>query len=94
MKIFTGSERQDRPTRPVEAVTISCVTVLLATTLLAGCTSKTEFGSCIGMADDKDPALIYAVSKWNLFMGILGIEIIIPPILVAVNQMYCPVGRK
>jgi hypothetical protein len=83
-----------RPARTVLRLPLTCVAVLLTATLLAGCTSKTEFGACIGLADDKDPALIYKVSKWNLFLAILGIEMIIPPIWVAVNQTYCPVGRR
>jgi hypothetical protein len=62
--------------------------------ILTGCTSKTEFGDCIGLADDKEPDLIYKVSAWNVFVAVVGIEMIAPPILVAVDETFCPVGRK
>jgi hypothetical protein len=94
MKIFAGPKQHDRLIGHVVGVVMRRIATLLVAALLVGCTSRTEFGPCIGMADDKDPALIYKVSKWNIFMGILGIEMIIPPIVVAKNQMYCPVGLR
>ena len=66
----------------------------LCVLLLAGCTSRTEFGPCIGLADDKDPKLIYKVSGWNIAMGIIFIEMIVPPILVATDETFCPIGKK
>lgn len=68
--------------------------VILAFALLAGCTSQTEFGPCVGIADDKDPALIYKVSVWNAFLGIFFFELIVPPIIVLVDETFCPVGKK
>ena len=61
---------------------------------LAGCTTRTEHGPCIGLGDDKDPALIYKLSAWNLFLGIVFIELIAPPLFVAVDSTFCPVGKK
>ena len=63
-------------------------------TLLAGCTSRTEFGDCIGLADDRQPNLIYKVSAWNIVVAILGFEMIAPPIFVAVDETFCPIGKK
>lgn len=66
--------------------------VLLAT--LAGCASRTQYGQCVGMADDKRPELQYKVSVRNLLVGIVFIELIVPPIIVATNEFYCPVGPR
>lgn len=70
------------------------IVLILSLALLAGCTSRTEFGDCIGIADDKDPKLVYKVSAWNLFWAFVGFELILPPILVLANETSCPVGRK
>jgi hypothetical protein len=68
--------------------------VLVALVLLSGCTNHTEFGTCVGLADDKDPKLVYKVSEMNLFWAIVGFEFILPPIFVAVDETFCPVGVK
>lgn len=62
--------------------------------LMAGCTTRTDYGPCIGLADDKDPALIYKVSAWNIFLGVLGFSLIAPPIYVVVDSTFCPVAKK
>jgi hypothetical protein len=61
---------------------------------LVGCTSRTEYGECIGAFDDKKPDLIYKLSARNLFWGIVGFSLIAPPIFVIVDQTFCPIGRK
>lgn len=68
--------------------------LLIGMLLLTSCTSKTEYGDCIGAFDEKDPTKIYRVSVWNLFWGIVGIELIAPPIFVIVDQTLCPTGLK
>ena len=70
------------------------ITTILATMLMAGCTSRTEYGQCVGLADDKDPTLHYKVSAWNVFLGVVFIEAILPPIVVAVDDTFCPIGKK
>lgn len=67
---------------------------ILAVVVLSSCTSKTEFGPCIGAFDDKDPSLVYKASINNIVWGVLGWELIAPPIVVVVDQFHCPVGRK
>jgi hypothetical protein len=62
--------------------------------LLAGCTSHTEFGPCIGAFDDRDPKLAYKVSVWNAFLGIIFIETIIVPIWIIVDETLCPIALK
>jgi hypothetical protein len=68
--------------------------IALATVFLSGCTTRTEYGDCVGLGDDKNAALHYKVSVWNAFLGVLFVETIIVPIVVAVDEIYCPVGKK
>jgi hypothetical protein len=70
------------------------ILLILAVSLLAACTSKTDFGPCIGLGDDRDPKLEYKLSAWNVAMGVIFVELIAPPIFVAVDETFCPVGRK
>ena len=67
--------------------------ILLATSLV-GCTSKTDLGPCIGINDKPDPNLEYKYSGWNIAMGIIFFEMIAPPIIVALDEVQCPVGKK
>ncbi len=67
---------------------------LVALLLLSSCDSVTQFGPCIGIADDKDPNLIYKLSGWNVAMGIIFIETVFVPIIVLVDNTFCQVGRK
>ncbi len=60
----------------------------------SACTSSTEFGACVGVGDDKNPELVYKVSKWNAFLGIIFIETIIVPIWILVDETMCPVARR
>lgn len=69
-------------------------TILALCLALLGCTTRTEFGPCVGIADDKDPALQYKVSAWNAFLGIFFFSLIAPPVFVLVDSTFCPVGVK
>jgi len=68
--------------------------LLISLLLLAGCTSKTEYGPCIGAFDDRNPKLEYKMSFNNLVVGALFFELILPPISVVVNETFCPIGVK
>ena len=59
---------------------------------LAGCTSETQFGPCIGAFDDKNPELTYKPSVWNVFLAILFSETIIVPVIVVIDETLCPNG--
>ncbi len=74
----------------------TCLMVLLlgCLFLITGCESRTEYGSCIGLGDDRDPSLRYKASTQNIIIGVIFFEMIAPPIIVAVDEFYCPVGRK
>jgi hypothetical protein len=68
--------------------------LVVAAALFTGCKGSTEFGECIGAFDEKDPGLTYKVSVWNATMGVLFVELIIPPIYVIADATLCPVARK
>jgi hypothetical protein len=62
--------------------------------LAAGCTTKTEYGECIGVLQDKKPDLEYKLSGWNTFLAIVFSETIVVPIVVVADEFQCPVGKK
>ena len=68
--------------------------IVLSAVLLLGCTTHTQYGKCIGLADDKNPALIYKVDAWNVFLGIVFFETIIVPLYVVIDNAFCPVDKK
>jgi len=71
------------------------LTILFALlVLLSGCTTRTEYGNCIGAFDDKNPSLLYKLSAWNLFVAIFFSSLIVPPIIVVADETICPVGYK
>lgn len=64
--------------------------------MLSGCTFNTEYGECLGLDDDSDrnPALKYELSTWNIVMGVLFVETLVAPIVVGLEATYCPTGPK
>jgi hypothetical protein len=71
------------------------VILVAAIALLSACTSKTEFGDCVGAFDEKKPELTYKLSGWNTFVGVVFSELfLVPPIMVLVNETFCPVAKK
>lgn len=68
----------------------------LASATVAGCNSENEFGKCVGIgqSDRRDPNLYYDLSIWNVFWGVVGVEMIFPPILVLHHELYCPTGKR
>jgi hypothetical protein len=67
---------------------------VLMAALVSGCTSKTDFGQCVGAFDDKNPALTYKLDVGNAVVGVLFSGLILPPVLVIADETFCPVGRK
>lgn len=70
------------------------VALLCLGAIMAGCVSENEYGSCVGIAQEgrRDPKLYYDLSIWNVFWGVVGVEMIFPPILVLHHELYCPTG--
>lgn len=66
----------------------------IALLLMVSCTSRTDFGPCVGAFDDKDPTKIYKVNAWNVGMAILFFELVLPPVFVITDETFCPIGNK
>ncbi len=59
--------------------------------------NETEPVSCVGFntpESERDSTLVYKVSARNLVVGILFAELIVPPVIVALDELWCPVSRK
>lgn len=68
--------------------------LLLILLLSVGCTSSTPHGKCVGAFEDKNPKKIYEVSTKNVILATVFFQTLFTPILVILNQTYCPVGDK
>lgn len=68
--------------------------IAIAAMFLAGCTTRTQYGECVGIGDDKNPALHYKADVWNVFLGIVFVETVIVPLIVVFDETYCPVSAK
>jgi len=62
--------------------------------VLSGCESRTYFGPCVGVGEDKNPALKYKLSARNTVMALVFAPSVVVPIVVLVNETFCPVGEK
>lgn len=71
-----------------------CLLILTFALMATGCTSRTEFGDCVGIGDEQDPKLKYKVSLSNAVLGIVFFELVVPPLDVLINKTHCPVGVK
>lgn len=61
---------------------------------LSSCSSATQYGKCIGLNGKEDPKLEYKYNGWNIALGILFVEMVIPPVIVLIDELKCPVGSK
>lgn len=62
--------------------------------LAVACTTRTQYGRCIGVADTPDQALEYELSLWNAFVAGLFSETLIVPLYTVAYDIKCPVGYK
>ena len=69
------------------------IAILLTIVMLAGCTTRTDLGECIGAFDDGEPGLQYKASIWNTFLAVILFETVIVPIWVVVDLAKCPVKK-
>jgi len=69
---------------------------LVLALLLSACVSSTPYGDCVGAFDQAEmkPDLKYKVSTRNVVMAVVFSEMIVPPIIVILNETHCPVGKK
>jgi hypothetical protein len=70
------------------------LTISLILLVLLGCTTKTQYGKCTGLNGHEDPKLTYEYSAWNIAVGIFFFGLIVPPVMVALDGLKCPVGSN
>lgn len=61
---------------------------------LTSCTQRTEFGECIGLVDEKNPALKYDISIWNGVVATFLSGTVVVPVWTLAKQIQCPSGKK
>jgi hypothetical protein len=66
----------------------------IAATMLAGCTSRTPYGECVGVATPRSPHLEYRLNAWNVALGVIFFQTVFVPLVVLLDEMYCPVAVK
>lgn len=62
--------------------------------IASGCTTETRYGPCIGVQEDRNPAFHYRLSKWNVFLAVIGVETVVIPLVVAFDDAMCPVSKN
>lgn len=68
--------------------------VLMMLIPLSACQYNTEYGECIGLDDDQNPALVYDLSTRNIVLGVVFSQMLVPPIYVALEATHCPVRKR
>lgn len=63
---------------------------LVLIVLFTGCTTKTEFGHCVGLNGTKDPKLHYSYDAINIVLSVVFIETVFVPVIVVLNELECP----
>ena len=79
----------------IRTVLLFCLAAALA---LPGCTYSEKIDgvtvSCVGLTEEEDPNYRYAVDGWNVFWGVIGLELIAPPIVVLTSAWKCPTAPR
>ena len=70
------------------------IILAIALLLLTGCERHTEYGSCVGINDPKDPTKVYRYSAWNVTLGLIFIETAIVPLVIIFDDLECPVSKN
>lgn len=65
--------------------------MLLAAT---ACESERPLGKCVGLNGHEDTTLVYEYSATNIVIGVAFFEMVAPPILVALNELKCPIAKS
>lgn len=68
--------------------------VLAMVLLFTGCTSSTPHGQCVGINGVEDPKLRYEYNATNIVIGVIFMEMVVPPVIVVLNELKCPVAVK
>lgn len=68
--------------------------IIVGLLILSSCTSKNQYGDCIGLNQKENPKLKYQYSAGNIAVAVVFAEMVAPPIIVLLNELKCPVGEK
>lgn len=68
--------------------------VLVCMMFLAGCTTSTQYGECIGIQEDEVPTLKYKVSGLNIVLAVIFSETFFVPLVVLLADFKCPVEKR
>lgn len=68
--------------------------LLIALLGISACTSRTDYGHCIGLNDEQDSGLVYKYNAWNIGVAIALSSLIVPPLVVILDEYKCPIGVK
>jgi hypothetical protein len=70
----------------------SLIAMALIGLTLAGCTTETKYGECVGAFDARNPKYEYKLDTVNTVLGIVFIETIFVPVIIVADETVCPVG--
>ena len=78
---------------------LTMVVMLMVMVFITACKSNVTLSNgkkydCVGVWEVKDSTLVYKASVRNIVWGSLFFSLIAPPVLVVVNEFYCPVAVK
>ena len=55
-------------------------------------TGSTEYGDCVGLLDERDPAYVYEAPVGNLIVGFVLVETIVVPGVILLKELWCPIA--
>jgi hypothetical protein len=75
---------------------ILAIALLGLVTTSTGCRMNTQYGSCVGLAnnEDKDPKLEYKVSTRNVVLSVIFGASLVWPLVTGAFWLWCPEGKK
>ena len=76
-----------------ESESVKKIIATAACLLLTACQTRTDYGKCVGLGEKQNPKLEYQLSTRNIVWGIIGIELVVPPVVVVTQEIFCPIGE-
>lgn len=71
------------------------LSILTATMFLmtaTACEGSNSHGECVGLFEERNPNATYKVSIWNLVVGAIFSPLIIVPVYIGLEEVWCPTG--
>lgn len=67
--------------------------MLASLLLMSACTTRNQYGDCIGLMDQPVPGVKYELSWWNGFVAFIFSGTIVVPIYTVGADIKCPVQK-